>query len=82
MIALFNTEQESINFSNLIHEFLIRNRTGYLADKWSNLNKSDNENKWYVKLPNDIDSYEEKIDLTGIELIDKLPENWRNIEEL
>lgn len=84
MIAIFYTEQESIDFSNDVHSFLERNRRFYrsLTDLWSDVNKSDNEEKWAVPLPEDYDDYEEKLNLDGLEFIDKLPDNWRNIEEL
>lgn len=74
MIAIFNTELESVEFSDKIHNYLLENRKGYNAEKWSDVNKSDNENKWAVFIPEDF------TDLKGIELIEKLPDNWRNEE--
>jgi len=76
MIAIFNTEQESINYSNMIHNYLTINRVGYNALKWSDVNKSDNENKWCVYLPTD---YTETNN--SIVLVETLPNNWKNIIE-
>jgi hypothetical protein len=67
MIAILNTEQEAIQLSNDIHEWLKINRQGYNAEGWSNLDKSDSEELWAVPIPNDYD-YE------GVET---LPYNWR-----
>ena len=77
MIAIFYTELESVEFSNKIHNELLKNRLGYNAEKWSNINKSDNEDKWTVSISIDLE-----LDLTGIELINKLPDNWKNEIEL
>ena len=82
MIAIFNTEIESVDFSNQIHQLLLNNRNGYIADRWSSVNKSDNDNKWCVPLPEDYDNYTEKLELTDIELITKLPDNWNNTEDI
>ncbi len=78
MIALFNTEQESIDYSNYIHELLCEKIKGYKENttKWSNVNKSDNEEKWMVKLP--IDYIKLEINIDELKLIEKLPDNWRN----
>jgi len=76
MIAIFNTEQESINYSTMIHNYLTINRVGYNALKWSDVNKSDNEEKWCVYLPAD---YAETNN--SIVLIETLPNNWKNIIE-
>ncbi len=81
MIVVFYTEAEAVAFSKKIHIFLIENRKDYNAERWSNINKSDNEDKWYVKLPYDFKSLNFEID-SKIEMIDKLPDNWKNnIEE-
>ena len=76
MIALFNTEKESIEFSDKIHDLLCKKIKGYVesTSKWSNVNKSDNDNKWCVKLPH---NYEElELDIRELKLIEKLPDNW------
>lgn len=86
MIAIFNTEQRANVFSNKIHVFLKNNRAGYNAVKWSETNKSDNEEKWAVKIHPDIDVLKKKfnLDLPGnnenqiVEFVERLPENWRN----
>lgn len=70
MIALLNTEQAAIDLSNSIHAYLTDNREGYAdqTTKWSELNKSDSEDKWMVKIPEDY-PYEG-------ETVESLPENW------
>lgn len=80
MIAIFKTEKESIEFSDLIHKLLVKNRKGYSAEKWSDINKSDNNELWCVKLPHD---YKEiGLNIKGLELVEKLPEDWKNEESL
>ena len=71
---ILNTELESIELSNTIHEWLKENRQGYNASKWSDLNKSDSENKWAVSIPHDY-IYEG-------ETVESLPDNWVVNEEL
>jgi hypothetical protein len=75
MIALLNTEQAAIDLSNSIHDYLCDNREGYKdqTTKWADLNKSDSEDKWMVKIPPDY-PYEG-------ETVESLPENWRIINE-
>jgi len=79
MIAIFYTKQESIDFSNLIHQFLLANRNGYNATNWSDTDKSDSEEKWAISLPNDYETLGGII--IGLDLIQSLPENWNIIEE-
>lgn len=80
MIAIFNTEKESNELSEKIHNLLVKNRKKYNAVKWSDINKSDNAEKWMVKLPH---NYKElKLNIEGLELIEKLPSNWRNTEKI
>ena len=69
MIAILNTEKEAIDLSNAIHKYLTKNRKGYNASKWSDLNKSGSEDKWMVKIPSDYP-------YNG-DTVDKLPDNWR-----
>jgi len=53
MIAIFNTEIDAVNCAAEIHQYLLKNRLGYNATKWSNINKHEVEDKWYVKIPNE-----------------------------
>ena len=53
MLAIFTSEVETETFSAKIHDFLTNNRPGYNAERWSDLNKSDKEDKWFVKVPED-----------------------------
>ena len=86
MIAIFNTEQRANTFSNKIHAFLLANRIAYNATTWAGVNKSDNEEKWMVKIHPDIDELEThfNLDLPGnnenqiVELVETLPSNWVN----
>lgn len=77
MIAIFNTEKESVNYSKYIHDFLLKNRKNYFAEKWSDINKSANEEKWCVKLPTDY--IELGLDIEGLILVENLPKNWINV---
>lgn len=86
MIAIFNTAQRANAFSNKIDAFLRANRQGYNATNWSDENKSDNEEKWAVKVHPDIDDLDNKfnLDLPGnnenqiVELVEELPSDWEN----
>ena len=81
MIAIFYTEAEAITFSDKIHNFLIKNREGYNAEKWSESNKFDKEDKWMVKVPYDFEMLKEKFKIdSGIEKITKLPIDWKTIK--
>jgi len=76
MIAILNTSKEALLLSSKIHSYLIKNRKGYNAKKWSELNKSFYENKWAVKIPS------EYKDVLGLTVVDKLPTKWHNENEL
>jgi len=71
MIAILTSEIEVVNLSSDIHDYLIKNRKGYNAKKWSDLNKSDYENLWLVKVHEDYP--------TELELV-KYPEQWKKPE--
>lgn len=53
MRAIFKTEKAAVDFSDKIHNWLLKNRKGYNAERWSIPSKSKNGNKWIVKLPED-----------------------------
>ena len=72
MIAILTTEKEALLLSSKIHSYLTRNRKDYNAVKWSELNKSDFENKWAVKIPS------EYTDVLGLTVVEKLPIKWHN----
>jgi len=61
MLTIFYTEAEAISFSNKIHTFLTKNRPGYNAVKWSEVNKADKEDKWFVKVPHDYQRWPVKL---------------------
>lgn len=85
MIAIFYTEKEAVEFSNKIHSWLLKNRSGYNAERWSFTNKSEKEDKWMVKLPGDYPMLNENlvkeeqlnIPLSAKEQVLKIPEDWR-----
>ena len=66
MLAIFTSEVETETFSEKIHDFLTKNRPRYNAVKWSNLNKSDKENKWFVKIPFDYQRWPVKLDIKEV----------------
>ncbi len=53
LLCIFYTEKAAIDFSDKVHNYLVVNRPGYSATHWSDVNKSDKEDKWLVKLPCD-----------------------------
>jgi len=78
MIAIFYTEKDAMEFSEKIHNFLKANRIGYDAVRWSDINKSESEEKWAVKIPDDFQKWPVKmeLDLSIKEQISKYPESW------
>jgi hypothetical protein len=90
MIAIFDNKGKALAYSALIHAWLIKNRPGYKASKWSDIDmsKSDISNEWYVKVPPDYETLnagiakaEDKLTISkdAIRQLDKLPDNWRTI---
>jgi len=71
MLAIFTVKQEAVDFSSKIHEYLKANRPDYNATHWSGIEKSDIkeasaqksdfENKWYVKVPEDYQKWPVKL---------------------
>ena len=61
MLTIFYTEAEAVKFSEDIHAYLTKNRPGYNAVKWSEINKADKEDKWYVKVPHDYQNWPVKL---------------------
>ena len=49
MNAILTSEIEAIELSNLIHEWLLENRSGYNASNWCEINKSDSEDLSLIK---------------------------------
>lgn len=75
MIAIFDTESKAAICLEMVHAYLIVNREGYNAERWSAHNKSDNTERWAVSLP------PEPVDVVGaIEFVEKYPDGWRKIE--
>jgi hypothetical protein len=68
-----------VEFSGKIHNFLKANRKDYNAEKWSDINKSESEEKWAVKIPDDFQKWPVKliIDSSVKAQITKYPENWK-----
>lgn len=68
MIAILYTEKDAVDLSKKIHDWLKVNRKDYTADKWSDINKYEKENKWFVKMPEDFEE-KMKIELTIKEFV-------------
>lgn len=69
-----------------IHSWLKKNREGYNAERWADIDSCADETgtKWYVKLPPDYEVLNGKLKEAdklkvpqGPEKRDKLPDNWR-----
>lgn len=72
MIAIFDTEIKAVACIETIHAYLLANREGYNAERWSTRNKSDNAELWAVSLPL------EPVEVIGaIEFMEQYPEGWR-----
>lgn len=68
MIAILYTEKDAVELSDKIHNWLIVNRKDYTAQKWSDINKHEKEEKWFVKIPEDFEK-SMKIEITIKEFI-------------
>jgi len=88
MIAIFDNKGKAIAYGAMIHAWLIKNRIGYNASRWMDidLSKSDNANEWYIKIPPDyevlnkgIQKAQDRLQLPtdANRFVDKLPDNWR-----
>ena len=80
MIAIFDNRQDALDYSEDIHQFLLENRPGYNADRWSFENKSDKEDKWMVKIPKDAKKWAKKLKENNKikEKMSKLPDDWKD----
>ena len=81
-LAIFTDEQSAVDFSDKIHNYLTQNRPRYNAVKWSEINKSDKEDSWMVKIPYDFQRWPVKLDVKTIASISVLPVDWKTIEEV
>ena len=86
-IVIFDTKIAAVKFSERIYTFLTNNRPRYSASEWCKPNKSDNAQRWCVKIPYDAMRWTKKFverieDDKFIRIANKLPDNWRNIEEI
>ncbi len=89
-IAIFDNRDNAQVYSDKIHQWLTKNRKGYNAIKWSDIEASKDETglKWYVKVPYDYEILNAQIPLakdkltlpTTASIVDKLPVGWRVIE--
>lgn len=50
-LAIFSTEQDAIDYSNKLHQYLSANRPGYNAVKWCDPEQSADGLTWIVKEP-------------------------------
>lgn len=50
-LAIFSTEQDAINYSNKLHQYLMANRPNYNAIKWCDPEQSADGLRWAVKEP-------------------------------
>lgn len=78
MIAIFNSQSWATSAANKIHTYLLTNRQGYNAEKWSVSNKSATEEKWAVKIPPD---YPLELVTGESQIVNQIPDNWYEITE-
>ena len=71
MIAIFDNETQAVEFSNEIHNFLKANRPGYIAERWSDIDKSDIDNLWAVPIPEDFEEV-----FTAETIVNAYPNGW------
>lgn len=88
-IAIFTDIKLAQEYSDKIHQWLLKNRKDYNAECWSKMEFSADEKveKWYVKVPEDysklnaeIKDEKEKLELpslTTASIVSKLPDDWK-----
>ena len=88
-LAIFTDSRTAQAYSDSIHQWLIKNRKDYKADRWSNVEETKDETglKFYVKVPSDYEVLNEKMPIkdrltlpTKAVIAEKLPVDWRRIE--
>lgn len=94
MILIYTNKGLATAQLAFIHTWLIKNRVGYKADRWADIDSCADQTgtKWYVKVPPDYEvlnagiakaSERLQIPKTGVTIADKLPdklsEDWRTI---
>jgi hypothetical protein len=82
-ILIFDNALAARKFSERVHTFMSENRPRYNASEWSKPNKSDNAQRWMVKIPYDARRWAKKLverieDDKYIRIATRLPDNWRN----
>lgn len=55
MLAILYKEKDTTDLSDKIHNWLKINRKDYNADRWSDINKNEKAEKWFVKMPGDFE---------------------------
>lgn len=89
MILIFDNKAKAQKYADDIHAWLIKNREGYKAERWCDIEwgKSARGHEYYVKVPPDYEVLNLKLEakdrLTvskdAKKQLDKLPDNWRTI---
>lgn len=84
MILIYTNKGLATAYLATIHTWLIKNRVGYKADKWADIDSCADQTgtKWYVKVPPDYEAINTgiaraqdrlSIPKTGVTIVDKLP---------
>jgi hypothetical protein len=90
MILIYTNKGLATAYLATIHTWLNKNRPGYRADRWADIEASADQagTRWYVKVPPDYEAINAgiaraqdrlSIPKTGVTIVDKLPDNWRTI---
>ena len=91
MITIFTDKIKAQAYADLIHNWLIKNRKDYNAERWSNVEDMvSDKGENYVEVPSDYEILNAKIEpkdrLTISEdatsIVEKLPEDWKTIEDI
>lgn len=82
-ILIFKTSEDAEAMQEKIHNFLVRNRKDYNAERWCNLYKHETRDLWMVKVPSDAKKFKDKLNYSNIldrydAIVEKLPDNWEN----
>ena len=89
-ITIFDDKVKAQTYADQIHAWLIKNRQGYNAERWCDveLGKSDKTVEYYVKVPPDyevlngkISKPEERLEVSkdAVRIVDRLPDDWKTI---
>jgi hypothetical protein len=86
-IVIYEDKELALKYADDIHKWLLKNRKGYNAEQWTNVDfmADKTATKFYVKVPPDYEKLnskitkpEEKLTIPDkdVTVVDKMPNDW------